>query len=98
MPDWAPVIELAVALGQIADDVANRSSELWFWRTVVYLDEKGKSKRKDGKRSETETPEQLGATISEDGEMIFGADEGGGDADEGRNNPTGNGSSVGPDP
>jgi len=40
------VVELAAVFGQLPETVAAGMSELWFWRSAVYLNAKGQNTRK----------------------------------------------------
>lgn len=64
--------------------MAERSSELWFWRTVTYLELKQHDKRQ-GREGRAPTPKPNPAEVDAAGNWFIGAGEveGAGDGDEG---------------
>ena len=73
MPEWCSVVRLAVALHQLPDDVASMS-ELWFWRTLIYLEEEQHNQRKDEDKEPPPLPEPK--ELDADGNWILGLGEG----------------------
>lgn len=54
------MIELAREFGHLPDDVADRMSEEWYWRSLAYLPARAQSKRKSGPRPLVEPdPDEL---------------------------------------
>lgn len=63
------MVELAAAFGQLPDTVAAGMSELWFWRSIMYLRAKGRNQRKPREHDAADLPEPAG--VDESGAWIL---------------------------
>lgn len=63
------MVELAAAFGQLPDTVASGMSEVWFWRSVVYLQQKNRNQRKPRDMDAADMPAP--ADVDEQGAWIL---------------------------